>query len=80
MKKSDPPSRKPTFISLFSGCGGFDLGFLKAGFQSIGAFEIDGDAVMTYRKNVCEIITQEIADAWLLQNKSALDKKLESFI
>ena len=34
-------SNKPTFISLFAGCGGFDIGFSKAGFRSLGAFDID---------------------------------------
>ncbi len=32
---------RPTFLSLFSGCGGFDLGFELAGFDCLGAFDID---------------------------------------
>jgi DNA (cytosine-5)-methyltransferase 1 len=32
---------RPTFISLFAGCGGFDIGFKKAGYKSLGAFDID---------------------------------------
>ncbi len=35
------PSRKPTFVSLFSGCGGLDLGFLNAGFKGLAAIDID---------------------------------------
>lgn len=31
----------PTFISLFSGCGGFDIGFKHAGYGCLGAFDID---------------------------------------
>ena len=41
-----------TFASLFSGCGGFDLGFASKGFVSKGAFDIDLDAVKNFRANV----------------------------
>ncbi len=36
------------FISLFCGCGGFDLGFTKAGFECKAAFDIDKSAIETY--------------------------------
>ena len=39
-------------ISLFSGCGGLDLGFKKAGFDIIFANDIDKDACETYKKNL----------------------------
>ena len=38
-------------ISLFSGCGGLDLGFKKAGFEIIWANEYDEDIWETYRFN-----------------------------
>lgn len=38
------------FISLFSGCGGFDLGFSKY-FQCKGAYDIEPIVIDTYRKN-----------------------------
>ena len=39
-------------ISLFSGCGGLDLGFKRAGFEIIWANDIFVDAAETYRKNI----------------------------
>lgn len=42
---------KPTFAGLFSGCGGFDLGFQQSGFRSLAAFDIDADAVSNYNAN-----------------------------
>ena len=38
-------------ISLFSGCGGLDLGFKKAGFKIIWANEFDKTIVPTFKKN-----------------------------
>ena len=43
-------------ISLFSGCGGVDLGFIKAGAEIIWANDIDCDAVKTYKRNIGEHI------------------------
>ena len=43
-------------ISLFSGCGGVDLGFIKAGAKIIWANDIDSDAVNTYKQNIGEHI------------------------
>ena len=39
-------------VSLFSGAGGLDLGFVQAGHQIIWANDIYEDAVNTYRKNL----------------------------
>lgn len=38
-------------ISLFSGCGGLDLGFSQAGFEVVYANDIDRDVWETYEKN-----------------------------
>lgn len=43
---------KPRVISLFSGCGGLDLGFIKAGFKVIFANDIDKEACRSYEKNI----------------------------
>lgn len=40
-----------TVVSLFSGIGGIDLGFIQAGFEVIWANESDKYACVTYRHN-----------------------------
>ena len=39
-------------ISLFSGCGGMDLGFHLAGFKSLVAVEENKTASTTFKKNI----------------------------
>ena len=39
-------------ISLFSGCGGMDLGFIQAGFSILWANDIDQKACNTYENNI----------------------------
>jgi DNA (cytosine-5)-methyltransferase 1 len=41
-----------SLISLFSGCGGFDLGFRRSGFVATAAFDCDRIAVEHYRRNL----------------------------
>lgn len=43
---------KPTVVSLFSGAGGMDLGFIKAGYRVSWANDFQKDAVTTYQKNI----------------------------
>lgn len=42
---------KPRLVSLFSGAGGMDKGFVDAGFDIVWANDFDKDAVNTYKKN-----------------------------
>lgn len=72
-------SRKPCFtvVSLFSGCGGMDLGF-KGGFTFLGrryakhpfelvwANELNEAACRTYRRNIGEHVRQ--GDIWTMLN------------
>lgn len=46
----------PTLISLFSGCGGMDLPFHKAGFQVVWAIDSHPDACRTFRRNIADVI------------------------
>lgn len=40
-----------TAIDLFSGCGGLSLGFERAGFDVLSAYDLWGPAIDTYRSN-----------------------------
>lgn len=43
-------------ISLFSGCGGLDLGFIQAGYEVVWANDFLKEAVETYKHNIGEHI------------------------
>ena len=52
----------PRLISLFSGCGGMDLGFKKAGFDIVFANDFDSDAQAVYSLNLGAINGCNILD------------------
>jgi DNA (cytosine-5)-methyltransferase 1 len=54
-----------TFLSLFSGCGGLDLGFIAAGFTPTQGYELDPSAAATYRRNIASDCIQSDLTAWL---------------
>ncbi|MBO9533550.1 MAG: DNA cytosine methyltransferase [Solirubrobacteraceae bacterium] len=43
---------QPTVVSLYSGAGGLDLGFIAAGFQVVFANDVDPWAAASYRENI----------------------------
>lgn len=51
---------KPKLISLFSGCGGLDLGFKNAGFDLVWANDFDSDAQAIHALNIGEIDGRDI--------------------
>ena len=55
-------SNKPKLVSLFSGCGGMDVGFKKAGFERVWANDFDKDAQAIFRLNLGEIDGRDIRD------------------
>jgi DNA (cytosine-5)-methyltransferase 1 len=70
-----PPKmlRKPTCISLFTGAGGFDLGFHQAGWRILAASDYDAAACWTYCYNMgarpiqMHFLTPEDRDRFLHQ-------------
>lgn len=54
--------RKPRLVSLFSGCGGMDLGFHQAGYDIVWANDIDPDACENYRENIGDIIEGDVTN------------------
>jgi DNA (cytosine-5)-methyltransferase 1 len=45
-------NKKLKVLSLFSGCGGLDLGFINSGYEIIWANDFFIEAVETYKKNI----------------------------
>lgn len=58
--KNTELNNSPRLISLFSGCGGLDLGFEKAGFERVWANDFDSDAQAVYALNLGEIDGRDI--------------------
>lgn len=45
-------TRKPRAFDFFAGCGGFSLGFIRAGWNVVGMNEISFHAILTYCVNL----------------------------
>ncbi len=69
MKNQSKKHKKLKVVSLFSGCGGLDLGFINAGYEIVWANDFLPEAVETYKKNIgnhivfgdiCKIKSSEI--------------------
>jgi len=52
--------KKFKVASLFSGCGGTDLGFVKAGFDVVFANDISKFSCATYRQNIGDILHSDV--------------------
>ncbi|MHC8944321.1 DNA cytosine methyltransferase [Advenella incenata] len=49
-----------TVLSMFSGCGGMDLGFIQAGYKVVWANDFDEDACLTYARNIGDITQGDV--------------------
>lgn len=54
--------KHPRLVSLFSGCGGMDVGFTKAGFANVWANDFDQDAQKIYSLNLGPIDPRDIRE------------------
>lgn len=59
-EQTEENGQYPRLISLFSGCGGMDLGFKKAGFNIVWANDFDSDAQAVYSLNLGKIDKRDI--------------------
>lgn len=55
--------KKPTFIDLFGVPGGMSLGFKLAGMRSVGALDIFGSGIETYRNNFPDVARENVVCA-----------------
>jgi len=51
-------NNSPKIISLFSGCGGLDLGFHQEGYETVWANDFDHWACETFKKNIGDVIVE----------------------
>src|SRR5688572_28023481 len=51
IEPTEEASNRPALLSLFSGCGGLDEGFVQAGFRVGAAYEIHYAAARSYSRN-----------------------------
>lgn len=78
MDNSAVPAR-PTFIDLFSGCGGLSLGLSQAGWQGLFAIERATDAFETFHANFLGEASQYRFQwpTWLEQSAHSIDDILK---
>lgn len=73
---------KPKIISLFSGCGGLDLGFHDSGYETVWANDYDHWACETFKKNLGNVINEgdiELIDPYKDRNIPDCDLILGGF-
>lgn len=70
----------PTFIDLFSGCGGLSLGLLKAGWKGLFAVERSSDAFLTYKHNLIDSERFEYQwPAWLPKENHDIETLISNY-
>lgn len=81
MDTPDVPNR-PTFIDLFSGCGGLSLGLSQAGWQGVFAVERATDAFETFRANFLGDASRYRFDwpDWLTKSAHSIDDVLDDHL
>lgn len=81
MDTPDVPNR-PTFIDLFSGCGGLSLGLSQAGWQGVFAVERATDAFETFRANFLSDSSRYRFDwpFWLAKSAHSIDDVLDDHL
>lgn len=76
--------KKIKVLSLFSGIGGLDLGFEKAGFEVVATLEWDGDCCDTLRMNKDKFFSKDTkiiqADITKIQPSDIYDGKVDFFV
>lgn len=72
---------RPTFIDLFSGCGGLSLGLAEAGWQGVFAIEKAADAFATFRANFLDAGSRHrfLWPEWLAQTAHSVDDVLRVY-
>jgi DNA (cytosine-5)-methyltransferase 1 len=77
---STMPTNAPTFIDLFSGCGGLSLGLSQAGWRGVFAIERAVDAFRTFEANFLSNNAQYpfLWPNWLERRAHSIDEVLES--
>ena len=61
MSDKEEPHRRPTFVSMYTGAGGLDLGFMAAGLNPVFSNDISPEATHTYTDMTCMLAKQGIA-------------------
>jgi DNA (cytosine-5)-methyltransferase 1 len=69
--------KRMTFVDLFSGAGGFALGFKQAGYKGLLSVELDDYACLAHERNLKEIPLLK-ADLSLDETKKIIQQKLEN--
>lgn len=75
----DAPDSKLNLVSLFSGCGGFDLGFHFAGFRTLWANDINEDAAATFKRNLGDITVGDVTKTPLPKLGAKVDVLVAGF-